>query len=87
MGTSLQAEQVDIWHAVTDGIAGIADGCCDRQHVISARIERSRQRFRQHQLLITDEYLHFGLPLAASRTNSAIVTGSGLSSTAFSRSH
>ena len=58
----LQAEQTDIRHPVIGGAGGTADGRCDRQDVIAARIERGRQRFRQHPLLITDEYLHSSPP-------------------------
>jgi hypothetical protein len=54
-----QAEQADVWPADIDSAEDIADGCPDRQHVISACIEGRRQRFGEHPLLITDNYSHY----------------------------
>src|SRR6266700_7378656 len=73
----LQAEQADIWHVVTGRTPDIADGRGDRQHVISPHIEGRRQGFGQHQLLVTDEYLHFPAP---SRSNTSAATPTGAAS-------
>ena len=58
----MQAEQADIRHVITDGAGDLAYFRGDCQHFISALIERGRQGFRQHQLLIADEYLHLVAP-------------------------
>ena len=53
------AKQADVWPADIDSAEDIANGCPDRQHVISACIEGGRQRFGEHPLLITDNYFHY----------------------------
>ena len=57
-----QLEQADVWPVGANRAEPVGDGRCDRQHLMPALFEGSRQGLSENSLIVTDDKSHLPLP-------------------------